>query len=190
MWFTQDGDGGSTTGLIGSGAGDDIVVRPGDSTGRWRGALELGDQVEARSSEALRDRTWGGCRNGCCGGRSLEPSSARHPSGGGHAHQIRKWAGAGGRRPLYIQPMTARGQRGSEESRCDRVRIHAMPRPCLGLRARQLHDGTLRGAVGARIRESADRLQRRDVDDAPPVACDHRRSEALGEKEWRIEIEP
>src|SRR5438552_724419 len=83
-----------------------------------------------------------------------------------------------------------RGQRGSEKSRCDRVHIHAMPRPRLGLRARQLHDGTLRGAVGGRIRESTDRLQRRDVDDAPPAAGDHWRSETLREKEWRIEIEP
>src|ERR1700682_3368673 len=83
-----------------------------------------------------------------------------------------------------------RGQRGGEKSRRDRVSIHAMPRPLLGLRARQLHDRTLRHAVGGRIRESAHRLQRRDVDDASPGACDHRRSEALREKEWRIDIEP
>src|SRR5216683_3121337 len=81
-----------------------------------------------------------------------------------------------------------RGQRGGEKSWSDRVRIHAMPRPCLGLCARQLHDGTLRGAIGGRIRECADRLQRRDVDDASPALCDHRRSEALREKEWHIEI--
>ena len=60
--LAQDGDRAGTAGLVGPGPGDDVLVRRGDGAGRRRGPLDLGDQVEARSRQALDDRAGRGRR--------------------------------------------------------------------------------------------------------------------------------
>ncbi|MNT94367.1 hypothetical protein D3C72_2360410 [compost metagenome] len=63
-----------------------------------------------------------------------------------------------------------------------------MARPCLGNRARELDDAALRCAVGRTVGESPVRLQRRDIEYAPPALRLHRRRQRLREEERRAEV--
>ena len=58
--LAQDRDRRRAAGLVGAGPGDDVVAGGGDPPGRRRGALDLGDEVQARRREALGDRAWRG----------------------------------------------------------------------------------------------------------------------------------
>jgi hypothetical protein len=54
--LTQHGDGRRAAALVGPGEGDGVEVAGGKRPGRWRAALDLGDEVQPRRGEALGDR--------------------------------------------------------------------------------------------------------------------------------------
>ncbi len=66
MRLAQHGDRGRTAGLVGAGAGDDVVVRRRDLAGGRRRPLDLGDQVETRRGQAGKDRARWRRRLGDC----------------------------------------------------------------------------------------------------------------------------
>ncbi len=53
--LAQHRDGGRAAGLVRPGAGDDVLSGAGDPPGRRRGALDLGDEVQARGRQAPGD---------------------------------------------------------------------------------------------------------------------------------------
>jgi hypothetical protein len=68
--LTQHGDRRGTAGLVGARPSDDVVGVHGDLPGRRRAPLDLGNDVEARRGERLRQSAGGG-RAGDAAGEHL-----------------------------------------------------------------------------------------------------------------------